>query len=129
MPAKVELLDDCPIVAMTSSGGVSRREMSWALETIRELVGQSGALGVLIDVRDIDVMGTPSYAAEIVEDFAFVLTAGLPIALLPPLAWTDRHFDVAWKLAEDLEINAGVFQEVCDALDWLKIAALRAAAG
>ena len=114
---------------MTSSGGVSRREMSWALETIRELVGQSGALGVLIDVRDIDVMGTPSYAAEIVEDFAFVLTAGLPIALLPPLAWTDRHFDVAWKLAEDLEINAGVFQEMCDALDWLKIAALRAAAG
>lgn len=122
MPVKVELLEEGPFVSMTSRGLLSRQEAGWAHETVRELVARTSARGVLVDARGTEVTSTPSYSAEIVENFVFALERKLPIAFLPPKAWTEAHYERVWKLLPELNVEVAVFDEVAAALEWLRTA-------
>ena len=123
MAVKVELLEEGPFVSMTSWGVLSRQEAGWAHETVRELVAGGDATGVLVDARVTEVTSTPSYSAEIVENFVFALERKLPIAFLPPNAWTEAHYETVWKQMPELNVEVAVFDEVAAALDWLQTAA------
>lgn len=123
MPVKVELLEEGPFVSMTSWGVLSRQETGWAHETVRERVEHARATGVLVDARDTEVTSTPSYSAEIVENFVFALERKLPIAFLPPKAWTAAHYETVWELIPDLNVEVAVFGEAEAGLEWLGVIA------
>jgi len=122
MPVKVELLEDGLFVSMICWGVLSRQETGWAHETVREHVVAANAIGILVDIRDTEITSTPAYSAEIVENFIFALERSLPIAFLPPLGWSEAHFERVWSLVPELDIRVEVFKAREAALDWLRIA-------
>lgn len=121
MSVRVSLLERDKFVTMTQSGLATRVQTGAAHERVRELALSAGARGVLIDVRDAEVINSPPHSVEILEDFVFSLDAPLPIAFLPPVQWSDEHHQAAWALSREIENRCAVFTTPDLALDWLRI--------
>ncbi|MBR9824606.1 MAG: hypothetical protein GYB36_02240 [Alphaproteobacteria bacterium] len=110
------------IVSIACKGDLRRVELLVAYHKVRDAVRAHSAKGVMIDARDIEVLASPHYASEMIEAFADILADPLPIALLPPLGWSDAHYTAAWKRVDELENKTGVFKTPALALDWLQLA-------
>ena len=120
MSVRVSLLERDRIVSVTRSGLATRVQTSAANEKVRELVVSSAARGVLVDMRDIEVITSAQHCVEILEDFIYTLERPLPIGFLPPRQWTKDHHEAAWALSRQIENRCGVFKTPELALEWLR---------
>lgn len=129
MSVRVSLLERDRIVSMTRSGLATRVQTSAANETVRELVISSGARGVLVDMREIEVITSARHCVEVLEDFIYTLERPLPIGFLPPRQWSQEHHEAAWALSRQIENRCGVFKTSELALEWLRSETRSAAQG
>lgn len=120
MSVRVSLLERDRIVSLTRSGLATRVQTSAANEKVRELVISSGARGVLVDMRDIEVITSARHCVEILEDFIYTLERPLPIGFLAPRQWSKEHHEAAWALSRQIENRVGVFKTPELALEWLR---------
>lgn len=120
MPVKVDLLANGRIVEIHSDGIVSRREIGWATERVRELVRAHDVTGILANSRTVEVALSATLSSEIFENFLLAMDQPLPIAYIRPIAWTDEfETHVRAEMIEE-PTNTEVFQERNLALDWLE---------
>lgn len=121
MPVSLDLLRNNRVIRITSAGELSRAETLHAYLQVRDLIVANDARCVLIDARDVEITGSPQFAMEFVEAFVDIIERPLPIAFLPPLAWTDAHYSAGWAMAKCVANETGVFKTPELAIDWLDI--------
>lgn len=121
MPISIAAHIDRPVVSIVSSGNARRVEMLAAYHSLREEVRRRRARAVLIDTRDMDVVASPLYASDLIDAFASIIEKPIPVAFLPPVAWTDAHHTAAWKMIRKFEHTTNMFNSRALALEWLDI--------
>lgn len=120
MPVKVDLFAGDRFVVVEIMGHVTRRELGWATERVRELVRIHEIDGILADARDMEIDLTPAFASEIIENFLLALDKPLPVAGVRPAGWSDHHREAAQKTIDTLAAQTLSFPDRKAALAWLR---------
>lgn len=120
MPVKVDLFAGDRFVVVEIMGQVTRRELGWATERMRELIRSGKIDGILADAREMEIDLTPAFASEIIENFLLALDRPLPVAGVRPAGWSDQHREAARKTIDTLAAQTLSFPDRETALAWLR---------
>jgi hypothetical protein len=119
MPIKVDLVEDERVVRIQCDGPLSRQEVGWAAERVRELLGETQRFGIFCDASRAEPFGSASLTGEMTENFLLALDTALPIAYVRPSAWSADFAAAVRSGVPHIPENSLVCDNATSAMKWL----------
>ena len=120
MTIKVERIGAGRFVCIEVSGVPSLREAGWATERARELCGNDGVKGILLDAVEVEAGMSPGLTAELLENLMLALEHPVPVALVESRHWPQISREKVESRLIGLSGALTRFQNADRAMAWLE---------